>query len=84
MKISSARLLGFIGLRATLPAPSPECRNLPGDANWPEPYAWKTLNATVDGRLIANVPAGSLCHDPNYDAEACAALQASWTDPRVQ
>lgn len=82
------RLAGLLGL-ATLsllgstfgfPVDAPlGCRCLPGDACWPSTAAWDSFNETIDGRLIANVPIGSVCHDPTYDEEACAALQESWT-----
>ncbi|KAK6200842.1 hypothetical protein LQW54_009425 [Pestalotiopsis sp. IQ-011] len=54
---------------------------MPGDSCWPSTATWSQLNATVGGRLIATVPIGSPCHDPNYDAVACAALQDEWTLP---
>lgn len=60
------------------------CRSLPGDASWPATTAWDTLNTTVSGKLIATVPIGSVCHDPNYDEAACTALQNSWTLPETQ
>jgi hypothetical protein len=63
---------------------SRECRVLPGDANWPDAAAWAALNETVNGRLVATVPIGHVCHDPTYDADACAALQQSWTKPVTQ
>ncbi|KAI0538969.1 hypothetical protein GGR58DRAFT_466133 [Xylaria digitata] len=54
------------------------CRNIPGDPNWPSAYEWSCLNKTIGGRLIRTVPIGSVCHDPNYDEEACEALKATW------
>lgn len=60
------------------------CRCLPGDKCWPAAPAWASLNNTVGGRLIATVPIGSPCHDPNYDAAACTALQNAWEEPEVQ
>ncbi|KAJ6151513.1 hypothetical protein N7470_007110 [Penicillium chermesinum] len=57
------------------------CHCLPSDPCWPSPSEWKSLNATVGGRLIATVPIGSPCHDPTYDAEACAVLRSNWTTP---
>ncbi|KAL0940341.1 isoamyl alcohol [Colletotrichum truncatum] len=59
------------------------CRCLPGDACWPSTDSWNTLNTTVDGKLIATVPIGSVCHDPNYDEAACTALRAAWTLPET-
>lgn len=60
------------------------CYCLPGDSCWPSDSTWASLNDTVGGRLIATVPLGSPCHDPNYNATACAALQSAWTEPETQ
>ncbi|KAK8024890.1 hypothetical protein PG990_002713 [Apiospora arundinis] len=61
----------------------PGCYCMPGDTCWPSANTWSTLNSTVSGRLVATVPIGSPCHDPTYDAEACAALQKSWSLPQT-
>ncbi|KZM21974.1 uncharacterized protein EKO05_0005035 [Ascochyta rabiei] len=58
-----------------------KCLALPGDADWPNAEVWSTLNETVNGKLVATVPIGSPCHDPTYDASACDALKAAWTNP---
>ena len=60
------------------------CYCFPGDSCWPSTSAWAQLNTTVGGRLIATVPIGTPCHDPNYDAAACIALQGQWTLPQTQ
>ncbi|OTB08288.1 hypothetical protein M426DRAFT_264921 [Hypoxylon sp. CI-4A] len=57
------------------------CRVLPGDLSWPSKTQWDGLNSTVSGRLIASVPLGSVCHDPNYDEEACNHLRQNWDIP---
>ncbi|KAL5115253.1 hypothetical protein ACEQ8H_006845 [Pleosporales sp. CAS-2024a] len=57
------------------------CLCLPGDACWPSQNTWNALNKTVSGKLVATVPIASPCHDPTYDAAACANLQAEWTNP---
>ncbi|KFA66959.1 hypothetical protein S40285_05754 [Stachybotrys chlorohalonatus IBT 40285] len=57
------------------------CKVLPGDRDWPSTSQWSSLNGTVNGRLIASVPLGSVCHDApfnNYNADACARLQNTW------
>ncbi|RDW65276.1 putative isoamyl alcohol oxidase [Coleophoma crateriformis] len=59
------------------------CYCMPGDSCWPADSTWAELNSTTSGRLIATVPIGSPCHDPNYDAAACAALQSEWTNPET-
>ena len=58
-----------------------DCLCLPGDACWPSQAKWSSLNSTVGGKLVATVPIGSPCHDPTYDATACADLQKAWTNP---
>ena len=80
--IDNAPLLG-----ALLVAPlvhAKECYRLPSDPDWPSTKAWSALNSTVNGNLVATVPIGSPCHDPTYDADACAALKAQWTNPLTQ
>ncbi|KAK1956048.1 FAD binding domain-containing protein [Colletotrichum sublineola] len=59
------------------------CHCLPGDDCWPSKSSWDALNSTVGGKLIATVPIGSVCHDPNYDEAACTALQNAWTLPET-
>jgi hypothetical protein len=58
-----------------------KCRVVPGDLGWPATEEWKALNFSVSGRLIKTSPAGHVCHDPTYDAEACAALNSTWIYP---
>jgi hypothetical protein len=61
-----------------------KCRNIPGDDGWPNANEWKALNASVSGRLIKTRPAGHVCHEPTYDAEACQALNSTWKYPSAQ
>ncbi|KAG0160614.1 hypothetical protein PDIDSM_8144 [Penicillium digitatum] len=63
------------------PALALDCHCLPSDSCWPAPSVWASLNGTVGGRLVATIPIGSPCHEPNYDAVACAVLKKSWTTP---
>ena len=60
------------------------CRCIPGDSCWPSSQEWTDLNATVGGRLIATVPLATECHDPNFNATACANLQEVWSMPQTQ
>lgn len=55
-----------------------QCRYIPEDAGWPQPQLWHQLNRTVNGRLIATVPVGSVCHFPNYDEAKCNDLTTTW------
>lgn len=61
--------------------PSPRCRYLPGDDQWPDNAQWAALNQSLGGRLIATVPQASVCHNIpylHYDRAACQALASTW------
>lgn len=68
----------------TLSSPSDDCKCFPGDACWPSLDAWKDLNETVGGRLIATVPIRSPYHDPIYNATECEYLQGQVLNPQFQ
>ncbi|KAH6641401.1 hypothetical protein F5144DRAFT_545454 [Chaetomium tenue] len=57
------------------------CKCFPGDACWPSAHDWANLNQTVSGRLVATVPLGQACHDPDYDPVRCQALRDGWQNP---
>lgn len=63
------------------------CRCFPGDACWPSTQDWDVFNATLGGRLIATVPAASVCHYNStylpYDAAACEELLAVWNETKT-
>lgn len=65
-------------------ATSKQCHCFPNDACWPSPQAWDALNASIDGRLVRTIPLAHICHDPDYDEEACQELRHRWTEPRTQ
>ncbi|KAJ3499207.1 hypothetical protein NLG97_g518 [Lecanicillium saksenae] len=56
----------------------PLCKNIPGDAGWPQQQTWSRLNRTVNGGLISTVPMGSVCHDPTYNESKCKELLQNW------
>ena len=86
MKTATGAAFVLAGLAATASATTTasQCRVLPGDASWPSTLAWAALNKTVHGQLVSTVPLGSVCHDPTYNAAACAALQQTWAQPVTQ
>lgn len=83
MKTTKGAAILVAGFAATAEAFA-RCRALPGDETWPSPWVWDAFNWTVGGQLVATVPIGSVCHEPTYDAGACAALRQSWTLPTTQ
>lgn len=73
-----------VSLSSAAAVTSSLCRYLAGDAGWPSTRSWKSLNATVGGRLVASFPLGAPCHDPMYNATECAILQSEWLTPTLQ
>ncbi|KAL1841308.1 hypothetical protein VTK73DRAFT_3515 [Phialemonium thermophilum] len=62
------------------------CKNIPGDPGWPSASSWAALNKTVGGRLIATVPAASVCHKKpyhDYNETACDDLKTVWDFPQA-
>ncbi|KAM0551363.1 hypothetical protein ACHAPJ_008472 [Fusarium lateritium] len=79
----SLALLPLAAIAGSTNNATSKCRCLPGDACWPSTTTWGQFNQTVNGALIKTVPIGSPCHDPTYDADACAALQDAWKLPQT-
>ncbi|CAE6456435.1 unnamed protein product [Rhizoctonia solani] len=50
------------------------------DPCWPSSSVWSSFNASIGGRLIEPHPPAWPCHDPHYDAAACAEAQQNWAD----
>jgi hypothetical protein len=80
--LASTAVLSFIASASY--NTSTVCRNIPGDDGWPTLEDWKALNTSVSGRLIKTTPAGYVCHNPTYNAEACEALNSTWILPPAQ
>lgn len=90
LTVLAAVLLGTPGASASqLPSKSSQslCRCYPDDSCWPSSAQWSSFNASLGGKLVATVPIASPCHNTfpgvSYNAEACAAIQAGWTDPTL-
>ncbi|KAF9889768.1 hypothetical protein FE257_007074 [Aspergillus nanangensis] len=56
------------------------CHCKPSQSCWPTAQGWSSLNGTIGGNLVEVVPLASPCHDPKYDAAACAVVQANSPD----
>lgn len=84
MKVTSFVTAAAAFSTAQAYATTSSCKCFPGDACWPSDNQWKSLNTTVNGRLIKTVPLGSPCHDPTYDAAQCKYLQDQWQHPGIQ
>jgi hypothetical protein len=56
------------------------CHCEPGQSCWPTVANWASLNSSIGGNLVAVQPVASPCHNPNYDAVACAVVQANTHD----
>jgi len=85
--ISSLAVLAEVASSSAVPntpRKDKECKCFPGDACWPSEKEWSKFNQTVNGRLIKNIPLGSPCHDPTYDAALCETLTSQWMKAPVQ
>jgi hypothetical protein len=62
-----------------------QCKAFPGDASWPSPATWDSLNQTLGGALIQTVPLAAPCYRnwPQYDAAACQYIREHWGDPNL-
>lgn len=58
----------------------------PGDAEWPSERAWETFNGLFGKALIKTVPIAAPCYQNLgvYDAEKCAAVRNSFSNPYLQ
>ncbi|KAF2199995.1 FAD-binding domain-containing protein [Delitschia confertaspora ATCC 74209] len=74
------RLLIFFLSNAS---PPPQCRCFPGDPCWPSAPEWDAFNKTLNGKLIATIPVGSVCHGTTYNTQKCAQLRANWKLPET-
>lgn len=73
-----------VALVCTAEQQQQHCRCFPGETCWPSQDDWRSFNRSVDGGLVATVPLGHVCHDPDYEEEACRELRGRWTDPWTQ
>ncbi|PWY71002.1 FAD-binding domain-containing protein [Aspergillus heteromorphus CBS 117.55] len=84
MKASTvAASVAALATRALASSSSSSCHCMPGDSCWPSTSSWDSLNTTVGGRLVATVPIGTPCHDPNYNGDECTTLQDNWYYPQT-
>jgi hypothetical protein len=62
------------------------CRAFPGDPEWPRERTWDSFNKLLGGALIETVPVAAPCYRNLgvYDAEKCATVRNSYTDPYFQ
>lgn len=61
-----------------------DCKCSPEEACWPSIDEWAQLNSTVEGRLVATVPLGEPCHDPEFNATQCDYLKDHWDYVDIQ
>ncbi|KAH6844564.1 hypothetical protein B0I37DRAFT_398218 [Chaetomium sp. MPI-CAGE-AT-0009] len=61
----------------------PACKAFPGDAEWPSQGIWQNFDDLLGGALIETVPIAAPCYQNMgvYNAERCAAVRDSFSDP---
>ncbi|KAI8964617.1 FAD-binding domain-containing protein [Daldinia sp. FL1419] len=84
-----AVLIAAVGIRNINNDNVRQCYSTPGDPLWPSENDWNSLNETVRGKLIANIPLAASCHysylgkNDTYDQEKCDALRDVWFFPET-
>lgn len=70
----------------SLAASKRDCKAFPGDSEWPSQSTWATFDKLLGGALIETLPVAASCYLNLgvYDAEKCAAVRNSFTDPYFQ
>ncbi|KAJ5390897.1 uncharacterized protein N7496_001965 [Penicillium cataractarum] len=76
----STLLLPLLATAAIGAPQSSNCRCRPSDSCWPSTKQWSALNKTINGNLVAVRPVASVCHQPEYNADACKTVTNLWSD----
>jgi hypothetical protein len=48
---------------------------------WPSHSVWTAFNSSLSGRLVSPRPPAWPCHEPHFNAAACAEARENWTNP---
>ena len=58
------------------------CKPKYGSLDWPSAAAWKQLNESMSGRLVAATPPGAVCHPSmaEYNNASCNFVSDQWTN----
>lgn len=94
---SSVSSLSFADVGSSVPASwrgkQYACKCYIGHNCWPSANKWRSLNHTVDGSLIVNIPPGASCYNTfngplgtvnTYDEAGCAEATAQWENETWQ
>ncbi|KAI9644613.1 hypothetical protein NHQ30_006635 [Ciborinia camelliae] len=61
-----------------------EAANGPTDGCWPSQTSWRSLNASISGKLINAIPAAIVCYPGSYqNLEACATVVEELSDEEL-
>lgn len=69
-------------LLSAVVAAGPHCKSNPLDGSWPSESRWTSLNASIDGRLIATQPVAASCwnHSDFSSPFSCSSVQSNWSN----
>jgi hypothetical protein len=83
IQLTEAETTGYPAIRfggPDNPAPTEDCKVIPGDEDWPSDAEWTRFNETLGGALLKPVPLATPCYaGPLYNATQCAQLKATWS-----
>ncbi|KAL4976919.1 FAD binding domain protein [Aspergillus desertorum] len=61
------------------------CKVMPGDDEWPGTLTWEIFDLLLGGSLIKATPLAAYCYPdwPEYDADMCSEITASWITSNI-
>ncbi|KAF7913028.1 uncharacterized protein EAF01_002049 [Botrytis porri] len=63
---------------------SRDCKCGPTDNCWPSQHSWKSLNASISGKLIKAIPAAIVCYPgPQQNLDACSTVVKELSDEQL-
>ncbi|KAJ5690206.1 FAD-binding type 2 [Penicillium macrosclerotiorum] len=81
LRVLSALAIASLGYASS----QSSCKCTPNDTCWPSVDAWNTLNTTVSGKLIHNLPLAISCYPGVYqNDEECAYVYSQWYNSTFQ
>lgn len=78
--VKSFFLILLSAVAAAAASQTSHCRCRPDEPCWPSQEDWFALNKTIQGNLVAVRPVASVCHEDEYNLQACKAVTGLWSD----
>ncbi|KAF2713178.1 FAD-binding domain-containing protein, partial [Pleomassaria siparia CBS 279.74] len=88
IQLDPSESLIYPAIRFADPSPSrptPPCKTIPGDLDWPSEEEWVRFNDTLGGVLLKPRPLAAVCYAGSaYDGEKCDEVTRGWGSTKLQ